>query len=222
MDNVLAYRLREMRTNAKLSQSDVAEKVGLNKMSIVNYESGKRVPDAITLAKFAQIYNCTSDYLLGLSKFSNQEEKEEMIEKISNLYAGVLGPDITGFDVKTQLLNYLGYLLDSIYDFTCEIYLDQGTHSQTAFKRHQMTKKIVDELCDVFDEYEKFIISLTEFSKGTPKEVSVFDLSSPMLRVHKKNSEFTEFLSKLIDKKYFAEENDNLRDAVDDELRTFI
>jgi transcriptional regulator with XRE-family HTH domain len=73
---VLGSRLRLMRDRADLSQSAVANEIGLNTMSILNYETGKRVPDAEILRKFAQLYGCTADYLLGLADHANAREEE--------------------------------------------------------------------------------------------------------------------------------------------------
>jgi len=81
--SVLGNRLRTMRDLADMSQSAVAKEIGLNTMSILNYETGKRVPDAEALRKFAQLYGCTADYLLGLSEYANLEE-EKKSEKIES------------------------------------------------------------------------------------------------------------------------------------------
>jgi len=81
--SVLGNRLRAMRDLADMSQSAVAKEIGLNTMSILNYETGKRVPDAEALRKFAQLYGCTADYLLGLADSANLEAERES-EKISD------------------------------------------------------------------------------------------------------------------------------------------
>lgn len=57
--------LRELRENKGLTLEQVAEALGLRNQYISNYELGKRRPDYDTLAKLADFYGVTVDYLLG-------------------------------------------------------------------------------------------------------------------------------------------------------------
>lgn len=44
-----------------MSQQDVAEKVGVNRMTYANWEKYETFPDAIQLIKLAQIFKCSLD-----------------------------------------------------------------------------------------------------------------------------------------------------------------
>ncbi len=66
----MAYyrRLRDLREDHDLTQSQLVEKLGMHKTTYTNYEQGKRdlpLSVAITLAKF---YKVSLDYLAGLSE----------------------------------------------------------------------------------------------------------------------------------------------------------
>ncbi|MFW5438818.1 helix-turn-helix domain-containing protein [Paenibacillus apiarius] len=63
--NVLPQRLREMRAKYGFNQEYVAEKVGLKRTNIANYESGRNVPPVDKLCVLADIYHTTIDYLVG-------------------------------------------------------------------------------------------------------------------------------------------------------------
>lgn len=57
-------RLRELRRARGWSQQQVADLLGLNKMSISLYESGKRTPSFEVLDNIAETFNVSYDYLL--------------------------------------------------------------------------------------------------------------------------------------------------------------
>ena len=58
-----------LRTERKISQAQLAEKVGLKSSSTVaSYEAGMRFPSLPTLIKIARYFGVTTDYLLGVSK----------------------------------------------------------------------------------------------------------------------------------------------------------
>lgn len=60
----LTENLKSMRLERKLSQTAVAEAVGITKQSYCNYENGKRNPDFDTLIKLAEFFGTDTEYLL--------------------------------------------------------------------------------------------------------------------------------------------------------------
>ena len=58
-------RLKYLREKEKMYQSELAEKLNLAPSTISMYEHGDRDPDTSTLSKIAEIFNVTTDYLLG-------------------------------------------------------------------------------------------------------------------------------------------------------------
>lgn len=60
-----AKKLRQLRQEQGLSQSALAEKVGLSKSSINMYERGEREPGFAALAAFAEIFSTDINTLLG-------------------------------------------------------------------------------------------------------------------------------------------------------------
>lgn len=53
--------LKAHRALNDMSQQDVAEKVGVNRMTYANWEKYETFPDAIQLIKLAQIFKCSLD-----------------------------------------------------------------------------------------------------------------------------------------------------------------
>jgi transcriptional regulator with XRE-family HTH domain len=58
-------RLRETRDMRKLSQSDLAERSGLQPSAISHFETGRRSPSFDNLRRLADALAVTIDYLLG-------------------------------------------------------------------------------------------------------------------------------------------------------------
>lgn len=60
-----AQRFSSLRSGK--TQSEFAEFLGISRPTVGFYESGERIPDAITLGRIARICNVSADWLLGLS-----------------------------------------------------------------------------------------------------------------------------------------------------------
>ncbi len=64
-------RLKELRTDNDMLQSDLAEKLNLKSSAISKYEKGLTQPSIETIIKLAEIFNVTVDYLVGASDIKN-------------------------------------------------------------------------------------------------------------------------------------------------------
>ena len=58
--------LKTLRLRKNLTQAQLAQKLGLTKSVISAYETGLRLPSYDVLIHIAQIFNVSTDYLLGL------------------------------------------------------------------------------------------------------------------------------------------------------------
>lgn len=59
--------IRELREDADLSQEDIAHILNCSQVAYSYYELGRRDIPTEILIKLAQYYNCSVDYLLGLT-----------------------------------------------------------------------------------------------------------------------------------------------------------
>jgi len=62
---MLNQRLRELRKKAKYTQQELSEKIGVPLTTYANWEQGTRHPDYDVLVKLANIFYCSTDFLLG-------------------------------------------------------------------------------------------------------------------------------------------------------------
>ena len=64
---IFSERLKQLRTEMNWNQDVVAKSLGISRASLINYESGIRIPDIELLYKIADVFQVSTDYLLGKS-----------------------------------------------------------------------------------------------------------------------------------------------------------
>ena len=72
MDIKIGERLKELRKSKGWTQVQVAAKMGLTDSVISFYERQERAPSPEVLIKFAELYDVSTDYLLGVEKVNDQ------------------------------------------------------------------------------------------------------------------------------------------------------
>ena len=102
----IGRKLKTLRKGRKLTQQDVADRLGLVRATVSNYEVGKRTPHLSLLKKFSEFYGVTLDYF-GVSEndeifemlsrarevFTNKDisiqEKEEVYKELMRIYLNI-------------------------------------------------------------------------------------------------------------------------------------
>lgn len=77
-------RIRDLREDRDLRQSDLAAATGIDQRTISNYETGKSNPDSDALIRLADFFNVSIDYLVGRVQqdFYYSQNKKKVIENI--------------------------------------------------------------------------------------------------------------------------------------------
>jgi len=60
------YRLRALREQKRMTQTQVAKRLNLSKATISGYENNIKTPSVDVLIQLSILYGVTTDYLLGL------------------------------------------------------------------------------------------------------------------------------------------------------------
>ena len=68
MKVILPERLSYLMRIEKLSQSELARKIGISQSAICNWLNGKKEPSIESLWKLADYFDVTVDYLIGKEK----------------------------------------------------------------------------------------------------------------------------------------------------------
>ncbi len=61
-------KLKQLRTGQKLTQQQLADRIGVAKSVVSYYESGDRYPSYDVLIRIAKIFHTTTDYLLDIER----------------------------------------------------------------------------------------------------------------------------------------------------------
>lgn len=80
----MVNRIRALREEKDLRQSDVAEATGIGQRTLSNYETGKSNPDSFALIKLADYFGVSIDYLVGRTDidYYSTEDKKKAIDAI--------------------------------------------------------------------------------------------------------------------------------------------
>lgn len=70
-------RLRELRTERGLLQSDIAKIINKGERTVGFYETGERDMGTETLATLSNFFNVSIDYLLGKTNIRNYDKDEQ-------------------------------------------------------------------------------------------------------------------------------------------------
>ena len=84
----MGNKLKTLRTQKKLTQKQVADRIGLAISAVSSYEAGTRYPSYEVLLKLARIFHVSTDYLLGMTDkriIDTAELKEDEVEVVSQL-----------------------------------------------------------------------------------------------------------------------------------------
>ena len=81
MEETLGKRIAAHRKNLGLTQDALAEKLGVTAQAVSKWENDQSCPDITTLPKLAEIFDCTTDELLGVTAKSTQSEHQNTERK---------------------------------------------------------------------------------------------------------------------------------------------
>lgn len=99
-------KLKELRLENKLTQTDLGKKINISKANMSKYENDIIEPNLDTINALAQLFNVSSDYLLGRTNDSSafdaqkgspidnektiDEELDDLLEKLASNGTGLM------------------------------------------------------------------------------------------------------------------------------------
>lgn len=78
MEESIGSRLKQLRHLTEYRQEDVASMLGVERHALSQYETGTRVPPSDIIARLAEIYGVSTDYILGIT--GNHQEDDRYID----------------------------------------------------------------------------------------------------------------------------------------------
>ena len=114
MSNRFGETLRNLRTEKNLSQQQLAQRLFVNRSSVANWETGRRIPDLILLSRLAQILNVDISVLTSATVPEGASPEVIIVDDEPILLSGAIPilsdamPEatITGFLKASEAINY--------------------------------------------------------------------------------------------------------------------
>lgn len=117
-------KLHSLMKDNKITQQELAEKLNVRRGSVSNWVTDRRMPDSDTIVDLANIFNVTTDYLLGNDKnikddinskgliFDNAQDALKFILKQPNIMAFDV-PELTDEEIiefANDILDYIEFI----------------------------------------------------------------------------------------------------------------
>lgn len=117
-------KLHSLMKDNKITQQELAEKLNVRRGSVSNWVTDRRMPDSDTIVDLANIFNVTTDYLLGNDKnikdntnskdliFDNAQDALKFILKQPNIMAFEI-PELTDEEIiefANDILDYIEFI----------------------------------------------------------------------------------------------------------------
>lgn len=138
--------IKKARMAAGLSQKYVATTLGVAGPSVSNWESGKTSPTPENLAALADLFNVSTDYLLG------REDQKSQLSQSAIQFPGTLKPADIVHDRPLDAARIKAAVGDSESMIQLE-------------NRHNMHKAIHEEMQELSDEHLKQAYEYVQFLK---------------------------------------------------------
>jgi len=84
-DKPISKKLKELREEKGYLQKFVADKIGVRSNTLSGYENGTRSPDPEMILKLAELYDVSTDYLLGRTSNRNSKTEDDIDEELKEL-----------------------------------------------------------------------------------------------------------------------------------------
>jgi len=100
-------RIKELRTNEKISAIELAKKLNKSESAIRMWETGKAKPDCDTLIKLSEYFDVSTNYLLGLSEHKNEKEIKMIEMGTENINSFIRSLDGYYKESFSELIKYI-------------------------------------------------------------------------------------------------------------------
>lgn len=102
---LIGKRIKDLRIERGLSQQELGDLLGVTKVSICGYENGTRTPGLDVFCAIADLFETTTDYLLGREVTVINEDENEYVGSVSKQDIEILTELRRHTNLYTQVLN---------------------------------------------------------------------------------------------------------------------
>ena len=108
---ILDQRIKELREQSGLTQTELAKKMGVTRSSVNGWEMGISIPSIMKLVELALFFHVTTDYLLGM-----ENENRIDIDALSDEERSIIQSLLIYFDKQkdSELVTIIKFLPNQI------------------------------------------------------------------------------------------------------------
>ena len=82
--HIVMNNYKESRELKNLTVEEVSEKLSISKTAIYNIEKGENSPSVDNLVRLAKLYEVSTDYILGNTRFKNFSEQYDYLQSLDD------------------------------------------------------------------------------------------------------------------------------------------
>lgn len=97
---MLGQRIKDLRKQKHISQTELGKFVGVSQTTVTAWENGRAEPSSAFLSKLADLFNVTTDYLLGRPEKGNNNLTDEDLEEALDRAHSFSGKPLSDHDRK--------------------------------------------------------------------------------------------------------------------------
>lgn len=101
---MLGDKIKELRDENKITQSNLAQSLGVSPSTVGMWEQNRRTPDTELLKKISDLFKVSIDYLLEKTNIRNYESKETTVALHTDDY------DELPQEAKDEINNFIEYV----------------------------------------------------------------------------------------------------------------
>lgn len=174
-------RIKTTRMERGISPAQLAGYLGKSESAVRAWEIERSKPDADTLIKLAKYFNCTTDYLLGLSDYKNSVEKDEFASACD-----VLNEAVAKISNGASLLRNLALFVDiavkkDMGGLASQFLTSASFFLQAMTEIDQLTNEIQDS--QTYDVVSVLNCMLRTADRGTKAKKSMLDITLQLLHL---------------------------------------
>lgn len=162
VNEVFGYKLRQLREDNKLTQTDLAKSLGVSRGAISYYENGERVPDIVFLDNVSMLFSVPLDYLLGYSENKNPEYIDIGLKTgLSDKAIDILENGFTDVTIINKIMESKNFenVINLISEyFNCEdspeLVPSSRLHEIRSYKKYVLTEHLASLLDDARAKYK--------------------------------------------------------------------
>lgn len=194
----IATSIRNARIAAGLTQKEVAEALKKGQTTVASWETGRSQPDATTIVVLSELFHVSSDYLLGISNFQDQNSETflnalmgEKVGELSNWSKDKLSQftsDLLKFctAIKEIDIELLPLAIDTLISLlhTLQDLIDDYSKYKKIYAIYHASSNLVDHFSSLSDEEQNKVLSTYNHFDEILKECSSFRESMKSLYPH--------------------------------------